>query len=291
MNSLFIVKLEFFGRIVISEVYNRADINGKWRNGMIQIQYVEYNAEHDEDFVFNVPEGHKAWLVLLTKTPAIFLVEGKMKKYPPNCAVIFKPGQKIFYQACDGGYANDWIRFVTDESYIPVLPLPFGEPFIVHDPSFCHMLFQLLVTEHVFDNEYKCITIDNLMRILFNKLLESYNYKSISPLINGLNELKMNIYTNPEMNWTVTNMAKQLNVSKGYLELIYKETFGVTCIDDVINSRITLAKKYLLYDQYSITEIARKCGYKNVEHFYRQFKKYTGKTPSNYKKSMHQIKE
>jgi AraC-like DNA-binding protein len=183
---------------------------------------------------------------------------------------------------------NDWIRFDTDETYVTTTPISCGVPFIVHDPNYCHKIYQLLSTEHILNNNYKEISIDNLLRVLFNKLLESYNYKQVSPLTKNLNELKMEIYRNPNKEWTVAKMADKLNISTGYLEDIYKNTFGITCMDDVINSRINLAKKYLLYEHKTLTEIATLCGYRNMEHFFRQFKKITGITPKSFRNSPYQ---
>jgi AraC-type DNA-binding domain-containing proteins len=250
---------------------------------LINIRYVEYDTSHPEDFVFDVPNGHDCWLLLLTHTPASFLVDGELKEYPENCAVLYRPNQKIYYRAAAERYSNDWIRFDTDETYITTIPIPCGVPFVVLDACYCHKLYQLLVTEQILNNNYKDISIDYLFRILFNKLLESYNYRYISPLYKNLNNLKKEIYRNPNKNWTVAQMAEKLNISVGYLEEIYKNTFGVTCMDDVINSRINLAKKYLVYDQYTIAEIVTLCGYRNIEHFFRQFKKITGVTPNRFR--------
>lgn len=36
---------------------------------MNHIRYVEYNAVHDGSFVFDVPEGHDCWLLVLTLPP------------------------------------------------------------------------------------------------------------------------------------------------------------------------------------------------------------------------------
>lgn len=255
---------------------------------MNHIEYVEYDVSHPEDFVFDIPEGHDCWLLILTNTPAVFLINDEYKEYPKDSAVLYKPHQKIYYRACTNTYGNDWMRFYTDEAYVTTTPIDCGVPFVIQDPAYCHKLFELLVTEHILNNNYKVITIDYLVRILFNKLLESYNYKYISPLYRNLNELKMEIYRNPEMAWTVAKMAERLNISSGYLEGIYKNAFGVSCMDDVINSRISLAKKYLLYENYTIAEIVSLCGYRNMEHFFRQFKKITGVTPSRFRNRTYQ---
>lgn len=255
---------------------------------MNNIRYVEFDASHSGDFVFDIPKGHDCWLLVLTQTPAIFYVDNDYVEYPPNCAVLYKPNQKIYYQASSDKFINDWIRFDSDETYVTSTPIPFGVPFILRDPSYCHKIYQLLVNEHILDNDYKDISIDNLLRILFNKLLESYNYKYITPFYKDLTNIKMEIYRNPDKEWTIAMMADKLNISAGYLEKIYKKIFGITCMDDVIKSRINLAKKYLMYHHYTIIEIASLCGYRNIEHFYRQFKKITGVTPNAFRKSSSQ---
>jgi AraC-like DNA-binding protein len=256
---------------------------------MNHIRYVEYDASHAADFEFDIPEGHDCWLLLLTHSPAMFYVDNDLREYPANCAVLYRPNQKIYYCACANKYANDWIRFDTDETYVTTTPILSGVPFTIQDPSYCHKIYQLLVTEHILNNNYKDISIDNLLRVLFNKMLESYNYKQVSPLNKKLNELKVEIYLNPNKEWTVAKMADKLNISVGYLEDIYKNTFGITCMDDVINSRINLAKKYLLYDHYTIAEIVSLCGYRNIEHFFRQFKKVTGVTPNRFRNMPNRI--
>lgn len=250
---------------------------------MNQITFAGYDSSHPRDFVFDIPDGHDCWLILLTHTPAVFYVDNNYREYPANCAVLYKPNQKIYYRACAERYGDDWIRFASDETYVTAAPIQSGVPFVLQDPAYCHKLIQLIVTEHVLNNNYKDISIDNLLRVLFNKLLESFNFKYVSPLFHNLNELKMEIYHHPEKKWTVAGMADQLGISVGYLEDIYKNTFGVTCMEDVINSRINLAKKYLLYDHYSIAEIVTLCGYRNIEHFFRQFKKITGVTPKHFR--------
>lgn len=275
-----------FDVLILHTKHNTIDLE---RYDMNRINYVEYDAVHNKDFVFDIQEGHDCWLLLLTHTPAIFLVKDELRKYPANCAVLYKPYQKIYYRACEESYENDWIRFETDETFVMNSPIVSGEPFLVNDSDYCHKIYQLLVSENILSNHYKEISIDHLLRILFNKLLESYNYRQVSPLYKNLIELKKEVYRNPNLDWTVSKMAMSLNISGGYLEELYKNAFGTSCMDDVINSRITLAKKHLVYDQYTIAEIASLCGYHNIEHFYRQFKKITGSTPGKYRKTPNQI--
>lgn len=47
----------------------------------------------------------------------------------------------------------------------------------------------------------------------------------------------------------------------------------------MIAARIQRAEELLLSGSESIAAVAERCGYENAEHFYRQFKAVTGKTP------------
>lgn len=249
---------------------------------MTNILYVGCNSTHPDNFVFDVPKGHDSWLLLLTQTPALFWVDGEIKEYPAHSSVLFHPHQKIYYRACGDKYINDWMRFDSTESFVTATTLPLGTPFSLDDPEYCHKLFQLLFTENFFNKNYKESSIDYLLRILFNKLLESYYHENISPQYYNLLNLRKEIHNNPAKPWTVADMANCLHLSPGYLQTIYKNTFGISCMNDVISSRIRLAKEYLLHGPHTIAQVAFLCGYNNVEHFCRQFKKVTGHSPSNF---------
>ncbi|MEK3700775.1 AraC family transcriptional regulator [Paenibacillus sp. FSL R10-2199] len=252
---------------------------------MPAIHYVEYDAAHQHDFVYSIPEGLDAWLLVLTQTPALFEVNGELKEFPAHSAVLYPPKHSIYYRACSRKYVNDWVRFDADESYITETVLPVGTPFSLPDPGYCHQLFQLLTLENSFQNDYRELSIDYLFRLLFNKLSEASEDK-LTPQYYNLLELRKTLYSNPGHPWTVSSMAGHLHISTGYLQTIYKSTFGISCMEDVIHCRIRLAKEKLGYGQHKIAEIAALCGYANVEHFCRQFRQLTGFSPRAYREKL-----
>jgi AraC-like DNA-binding protein len=253
---------------------------------MTTIYYIEYDASHPGDFVFDVPEGHDCWLLVITQTPAQFWVNGEMKEYPADCAILYPPHHKILYRACAYTYVNDWVRFDSTETYVTEAPLPFGVPFHLHDPGYCHQLFQLLSTENLLTNDYRELSIDYLFRILFNKLNESSHHVQHALQYQNLLDLRRAVHNSPGYHWTVPIMADYLHLSPGYLQTLYKTTFGISCIDDVIGCRIHLAKELLIHGSHTINEISVRCGYTNVEHFCRQFRKMAGCSPRDFRKSV-----
>lgn len=253
---------------------------------MANIYYVEYDATHPASFVFDMPGGHDCWLLVLTQTPAQFWVDGHMTEYPANSAVLYPPHHKILYRACSDRYVNDWVRFDSAEPYIIDTAIPLGTPFPLSDPEYCHKLFQLLVAENTLSNSHKELTIDYLLKVLFIKLREASEHTKNFSQIQSILELRRNIHNNPGHSWSVPAMAESLHLSPGYLQTLYKETFGVSCMKDVINCRIRFAKDQLSHSPHTIADISILCGYNNVEHFVRQFHQITGCTPSAFRNSV-----
>lgn len=248
---------------------------------MTNIHYIGCNTTHDSPFAIDIPVGNH-WLLVITKTPALFWVNGELTEYPSHSAVLYRPQQKIYYQACPPLFINDWVRFETDEPYITHSTLPFGQPFSLEDPDYCHKLLELLSFEHNYNRDYKKSSLDCLLRTLFNKLLESHAHEHLLPHYYSLLKLRTAIQNNPGESWTVSRMAEVVSVSPGYLQNLYKRSFGISCMDDVISCRIRMAKEYLIHGTGSVAEIALWCGYQNVEHFCRQFKQIAGTSPRNF---------
>ena len=104
------------------------------------------------------------------------------------------------------------------------------------------------------------------------------DYKEMLP------KLRSEIMANPQREWDIELMAKEIGISRSHLQRLYKQFFSVSCLDDVITARINKAKSLLRHTDLRIQEIAVQCGYQNVSHFMRQFKDKCGVTAMQYRK-------
>src|SRR5699024_5933339 len=116
--------------------------------------------------------------------------------------------------------------------------LPLGEPLKIDDSSYLHNLFRMVAIEHETAGDYKSLIIRSLLQIIFYKLLDSNQPVKASVIISDIYELRREIMSKPEMSWNINMMAEKLNISPGYLETSYKAAFGVSCMEDVIRSRV-----------------------------------------------------
>ncbi len=270
---------------------------------MNYIHFTGYDAKHPNDFVFDISEGYDCYLLVLTHTPAKFCIDGTVSDYPAHCAVLYPPFTPVWYAASTDSYSDDWIRFSSDETFVKNFPLT-AHPFSVSDPDYCHNLIKLLTWEtslwtgtsriyHHAVAEYDSkqpndnIVISQLLHILFLKLRDEVLQLKTSSHSHELFMLRRQISNNPQFPWTVREMAEQLHISPGHMQCLYKQQFGISCINDIIDFRLRKAKDLLAHTEQSISEISEQCGYRNVEHFCRQFRKNTGITPGIFRKELH----
>ncbi|MGN1145026.1 MAG: helix-turn-helix transcriptional regulator [Acetatifactor sp.] len=251
---------------------------------MNQIDFIGYSATHACDFVYDVPNGHSCYLLLLMTSSAELLIDNKMLQVPANSAILYTPGYRIYYRAFKEEYKNDWIRFHSDESFVEQFPLK-NIPFSVSDPEYCHNLIKLLTWESSFASADSESIISHLLRVLFSKLYESSADNAANHHTHALIDLHKKIYNNPQLPWNISQMSEELHLSVSYLQTLYKKLFGSSCMDDVIEGRLRRAQDQLKYTSKSIQEIAESCGYNNVEHFCRQFRQHNGCTPGQYRKA------
>ena len=86
---------------------------------------------------------------------------------------------------------------------------------------------------------------------------------------------------------SITQLAEMYSVSRSFFSTSFKSETGISPKDYLCRIRIENAKEYLSNSSYSIMEIAKLCGYKDVFYFMRQFKEKESVTPSQFRK-LHQ---
>lgn len=125
----------------------------------------------------------------------------------------------------------------------------------------------------------KCISV------LWDALSENQPKEKGFAGIGELKKLRREMHKTPELDWNLGELAKRLNISKSYVQKLYKENFGISYIDDLIAARICMAKNLLKNTDLRINEVAVSCGYQNPTHFMRQFKERCGVTAAQFRKN------
>lgn len=79
-------------------------------------------------------------------------------------------------------------------------------------------------------------------------------------------------------------LSEKFFINKFYLTRVFKEQFGVSINNYLLQIRITHAKQMLRFTDQTIEEIGYLCGIGDVHYFSRIFKKVEGISPGEYRK-------
>ena len=89
----------------------------------------------------------------------------------------------------------------------------------------------------------------------------------------------------PEKEWDFAAIAGELDISESHFRFCFKQITGYAPNQFVIECRLNMAVYLLRLHQYSISEIAHRCGFSDSAYFSRLFKKHRGVPPQRYFKS------
>lgn len=78
-------------------------------------------------------------------------------------------------------------------------------------------------------------------------------------------------------------IAEQLDMSQTTLSRQFRAATGMSVNDAIQHVRIDKACKLLRQSEDPVEQIAKQAGYQNIKYFFVLFKKYTGKTPSQFR--------
>lgn len=252
---------------------------------------IGYNTVHERDFEIKRPGGYGDYLLLVMKTPSFHVLEDRKQIYPAHCAVLYDQTTPQDYGAAEDTYVDDWIHFSMEPEELLWWEgnhIRFNTIIRMTDSDIISMLIRQMSLEYYSADPSKESTLRLYMQLLSNKIMdlserdESGMQRS---LYDQLVQLRSDIYNRPAVSRTVEQTAAELSISASYLQHMYKKLFTVTLMNDVIHSRIENSKKLQTGTDFTVQKIAECCGYEYDVYFMRQFKKETGMTPGEYRRT------
>jgi AraC-like DNA-binding protein len=156
------------------------------------------------------------------------------------------------------------------------------------------MLYDALYSwaKHLQNERHTQNPIENLLLDVYKKFLQQEaRSRKIPAWAKELKEIIQDqIDTN--LHLSLKEVSESLNVHPAYLSREFSKYFEDLSFGDYLRKlRIEKAKQLLEGGQQSLAEIAYITGFSDQSHFNRTFKKFTGQTPSDFKKSAEKSKE
>ncbi|XEC93430.1 helix-turn-helix domain-containing protein [Paenibacillus tarimensis] len=104
--------------------------------------------------------------------------------------------------------------------------------------------------------------------------------KASNQLTEAIHEVANYIRQNAGITHRVEDLAMRAQLSPRYFSIKFKELIGMSVQSYMIRTRIERAQHLLMHAGMNVTEVADALGYRDIFFFSRQFKQYTGKSPS-----------
>ena len=189
---------------------------------------------------------------------------------------------------------NRAVDICSSQYYLPLLARKCNDYCVIrynseHYEEFRNIAIPLFDTyyahERFFEIKLKCFITDLLFRLLSYGYIdikadtpEGKDVRIVRKVVDYISEKYME-------NITLAGLAELVNMSETGLSRLFRNLTGMSCIDYVIEYRLTKAMGQLRTTDKPVIEIAYDTGFNNISYFNRTFKKHLHQTPSEFRKN------
>lgn len=149
---------------------------------------------------------------------------------------------------------------------------------------------ELLRIEKEFRGKVKLWSNDHFIKEYFQQLVEYTVSKVITENKSKLDKEILLQYINIHYaeNLYLDKMADLFQTTPKYFSNFFKKSFGINFVEYLNKVRLSNAKELLKSSDYAVNEIGERVGYLNASTFASTFKKYSGISPSEFRKQIRQ---
>jgi AraC-like DNA-binding protein len=221
-------------------------------------------------------------------TDYVYEKNGELIRGSKGDMLIIPRGEVVYHgptPEMTDGFINDWV-YVSGEEFIEeakALSIPIGTPFSVGGERLLKRFIEKAEKEKAYLGEGYERMISLFISELLIKIARAYRKSGDESLLPKLTELRVEMVNDPKRDWTLSEMAKRCGYSESHFSALYKATYGLSPMADLLNMRLENAKFLLLYSSKPISEIAFDVGFSTVFYFSSFFKRHIGISPKDYR--------
>lgn len=243
---------------------------------------------HERDTYSTVrPDGMSDWLITYTLGgEGYFEADGCERRVRAGDITLLKPGTPHRYGTSKGqSWHFVWAHFtggLMDASLLPIESLAIRQ---IEQPAVrgrIYCAFRRILSDSRERGPYwHELCLGALREILM--LLEKQQTSGLDPRIE---ETLYLLAQRMQETVRVEELARSVGLSESRLSHLFKENTGESIVEALNRMRIKQAALLLAHTNRNAAEAAHDVGFQNYNHFTRQFRKYTGLTPSEFSQSV-----
>lgn len=241
---------------------------------------------------------------------------GKMiiskKAYPlqPSCLILFQSGTKYTWHVEERGISYIAVNFDytmnfshSTHSFHPIHATNFthdnilesiefedadilNKPIYLENATSLEANLRTMASESYLKNKYTTELLSSFLKFMIIHIVRLSGVQQASEQKRSYDIVRRVIqYIENNYDRDLNNEAigEYIHFNPSYLNRIFKQHTGHTIHGFLIRYRINLAMDLLHTSGAPISEIAMSVGFSDIPHFIKSFKKFTGKTPGEYR--------
>ena len=204
--------------------------------------------------------------------------------------ILFRPGepQVYYYYAVDKTEVY-WVHFTgwKVEEYLERYELPHDENVFYTGVS---PDYPWIYNQMIRELQLQRVNYEDMISLYMHHIFITINRyikerrETKNDTINDIERAAHYFKDNYNKQISIEQYAEEHLMSVNWFIHNFKSVMKMSPMQYIISLRIAMAKGYLENSTKNITEISNEVGYENALYFSRLFRKYTGMTPSEYRK-------
>jgi len=150
----------------------------------------------------------------------------------------------------------------------------------------------MLVKEFMYESQNRHasreVVLENLASLVTHEIVRTVlAYDAPPPYVSdnqAINEVIRHINTHYEQPITLEELAAVSNLSKSHFTKVFSESMKLTPMEYLKTIRLQNAKKMLLSNRLSVTQVTQQCGFNSSSYFTKTFKEAFNETPKEFAK-------
>ena len=233
--------------------------------------------------------GTNDYLLVFFYDDVYIRVDGEVSEYPAGSVIVWDDGVPHYYGRNDRKWQHTWLNFHGD--LIPEIlrsaDIPLNEPFPLNSPGLFENYFLRLQNELQYDEHCDLKILEYNFRAMLLEIARLRKADSLLHIPEHILNCRKYIEANPEKKIPLETLARMAFLSVPHFCAEFKRYFSVSPGAYQMRLRMEIAKHLLRNHNLQVRNIAGQLGYADKYQFSKIFKRKTGYSPVEYRKSIH----